>query len=158
MAKTRTARKNIIAFTRTMTGTYRLCVCYDFPILFTEVFTGEYCTICSGQVYCDSGCCSTYGTAHCCPNTTAIVIGSVFGTFVVMVILASVFICYLQHRRNRLDAIHQYIVAQTQYYTEDFTGNNDDDRSLILNTEGPPVPVNKPTLPDQSLFQALDGL
>ncbi|OWF48964.1 uncharacterized protein LOC110452457 [Mizuhopecten yessoensis] len=119
---------------------------------FSEVLTGEYCTICSGKIYCDSGCCSTYGSTHCCPNTTAIVVGSVFGTFVVMVILASAFICYLQHRRNRLDTMSQYIVAQTQYYTEDFTGKDGDD-----DYDGRPRPVNKPTLPDASLFKDMDG-
>ncbi|XP_069131142.1 uncharacterized protein [Argopecten irradians] len=122
------------------------------------VISGEYCTICSGQaVYCDSGCCSTYGTTHCCPNTTAIVVGSVFGTFVIMVILASIFICYLQHRRNRLDILNQYIVAQTQYDLEDCKVDHDG-RQPLLNEAGPPKPVNKPTLPDQSLFQAIDGL
>ncbi|XP_033742680.1 uncharacterized protein LOC117329076 [Pecten maximus] len=126
--------------------------------LISEVFSGDYCTICSNQsVYCDSGCCSTYGSTHCCPNTTAIVVGSVFGTFVVMVILAAVFICYLQNRRNRLDAINQYIVAQTQYYIEDFTEDNDDRRPIVGGAK-PPKPLNKPTLPDQSLFQAIDGI
>ncbi|XP_069131140.1 uncharacterized protein [Argopecten irradians] len=73
-------------------------------------FGGTYCALStcegSGQTWCDSGCCTEHGVTHCCPNLMMVIVGSVFGTLLVLLVALTLIVIYLRRRRSlKLHAI-----------------------------------------------------
>ncbi|OWF48962.1 hypothetical protein KP79_PYT12429 [Mizuhopecten yessoensis] len=81
-------------------------------------FGGTYCVIhtCTGlnEVYCDSGCCTDDGVGRCCPNTMMVVVGTIFGTLLMVMVLAAVIVICLRRNRRKLHALNKYMDQQTQ--------------------------------------------